>query len=151
MSGNFMNELKKKAYNELDLRDFALIKDVTLQEALDEETLAEGIEPMVIMFKVAITRHAYDRMYNCDNRYCDWEMVEDLIREKGNQLLDVRNGEEFVMLNDKETLAVVCSINIQEGMCIIAVHTVIRKVYSNRYNIEAEAKVFIDKEKNTVL
>jgi hypothetical protein len=138
-------------YVQYDLnRDFVEIKHLVIKEQLSLEDIEDGIEPEEIDLKVAITDHAYKRMNDTVGRDCEWERVEELILEKGNVIFDIKNGEEFILVNDKQTLALVCQMHMQQGVPVLILVTVIRKIYIDKYNQEREKRVYIDKEKNKV-
>lgn len=112
-------------------RDFKEVKEVIIRDEFDEE----------VVVKVCVTNHAYDRMYNTYGRQCEWEDVEDLILEKGCKLFDVKNREEFALVNAKRTLALICRLYLyKEGEVVLVLKTVIRKVTMNN-GVEVERKV----------
>lgn len=134
----------------LELKDFREIKDVYLEEKLTQEEISEGLEAYGDLFKVGITNHAYQRMNEEIDRYCDWEDIESLLLEKSTQIINASQNEEFVLLRNDFKLAVVCIINNIEGFSTIAVKTVIRKVFFDDNGNEKEKRVFVDKNKNKV-
>ncbi|WCK57187.1 hypothetical protein PP175_28785 (plasmid) [Aneurinibacillus sp. Ricciae_BoGa-3] len=125
--------------------DFKEVKEVMIEETLSQEEINEGLEPETLFLKVALTGHAYDRMNNTAGRDCEWMHVEDLIVEKGNQLFNVKYGEEFVMINDTQTIAVVARMHRQYGDCVLILETVIRNVIMDRNLRERENKVSVNK------
>lgn len=135
----------KKPFKGYDLNeDFEEVYDLFVEEKLTEEEIAEGLEPMDIHFKIALTYHACKRMYDDYERFCDYELVEALIMEKADQIMSIAGGEEFILLNNKQTLGVVCEMHFQEGMNVIIIRTVIRKVFGTM-------KIRFDNEKKKIL
>lgn len=114
-------------------RDFKEVKEVTIREEYEGE-----VEEVVV--KVCITKHAYDRMYNTFGRQCEWEDVEDLILEKGSAIFDVKNREEFALVNASRTLALICRLYLYKGEVVLVLKTVIRKVTLDN-GIEVEKKI----------
>lgn len=132
------------------LRDFREIKDVYLEEKLTQEDINEGLEPYGDLFKVAITNHAYQRMNEEIDRFCDWEDVESLLLEKSTEIINASQKEEFILLRDDLKLAVVCIVKNIEGFSTIVLKTVIRKVFFDNNGDEKEKIVFVNKNKNKV-
>lgn len=132
------------------LRDFREIKDVYLEEKLTQEDINEGLEAYGELFKIAITNHAYQRMNEEIDRFCDWEDVEALLLDKATQIINAPQKEEFILLRDDLKLAVVCIIKNIEGFSTIVLKTVIRKVFFDNNGNEKEKIVFVDKNKNKV-
>lgn len=127
-------------------RDFKEVKHLSLV-ALDEDG-----EEFEFDVKVAYSSHAWYRMYDEQNRYCESEDVENLIRKKANEILEIKNKEQFVIVDDMANpkLAVVCQMHNQDGFTVIIVITVIHKVLFVGSQI-IEKRVFIDKSKNKVI
>ena len=125
---------------EILFEDFISVKDIILEEKLSKEELEEGLEPFESFFKVCLTKHSYKRMYEEQNRYAPYEMVEDLIISKSNEIINTPLNEEFILLSSDKKLAVPCIINKVQGEYAIIIKTVIRKVYY-KDGIEYEKKV----------
>jgi hypothetical protein len=131
---------------EYDLnRDFVEVKDVMIEETLSPEDVEDGLEAEQLNVKVALTKHAYDRMNDSEGRDCEWNLVENLIYDKSDTLFNVKNGEEFILVNHKQTLALVCQMHQQNGVAVLILITVIRKVYMDKNFQEREKRVYIDK------
>jgi len=137
--------------NIYDLReDFKQVEDVLLRESLSEEDVLDGLEPMDLDLKVALTHHAYDRMYNTYGRDTTWAEVESLIEEKSDKLFDVRSGDEFILLSEDEKLALVCEMHQQEGMTILVLITVIQKIYKSQQGEYLNKKVYVNRQSSMV-
>ncbi|PLS19024.1 hypothetical protein CVD28_01065 [Bacillus sp. M6-12] len=136
---------------EYDLnRDFVEVKDVLIEETLSAEDIEDGLEPEELVLKVALTKHSNDRMNDSEGRDCEWSLVQNLLWDKSDILFKVKNGEEFVMVNDKHTLALVCKMHQQNGVAVLILITVIRKVYMDNNYQEHEKRVYIDRKSNKV-
>lgn len=136
---------------EYDLNyDFREVRNVRITETLSQEDIEDGLEAEQIDLQVALTSHALDRMNDTEGRDCEWELVEDLIVRKGNVLFSVKNGEEFLLVNEKQTLALVCQMHQQNGIAVLVLITVIRKVYMDRNLQEREKRVYVDKSAQVV-
>lgn len=136
---------------EYDLnRDFVEVKDVLIKETLSPEDLEEGLEAEELELKVALTKHSYDRMNDSEGRDCEWSLVQDLLWDKSDILFEVKNGEEFIIVNDNQTLALVCQMHQQNGVAVLILITVIRKVYLDNNYQECEKRVYIDRNSNKV-
>ena len=136
---------------EYDLNyDFREVKNVVITETLTQEDIEDGLEAEQLDLQVAVTSHAHARMNNTEGRDCEWELVEDLIVEKGNVLFNVKNGEEFILVNRKQTLALVCQMHQQNGVAVLVLITVIRKVYMDSNLEEREKRVYVDKNAQVV-
>lgn len=136
---------------EYDLnRDFVEIKNVMIEETLSPEDIEDGLEAEQLDLKVALTSHAYERMNDTEGRDCEWGLAEELILDKSDVLFNVKNGEEFVLINDKQTLALICQIHQQNGVAVLILITVIRKVYLDKKHRERERKVYINRDSNIV-
>ena len=133
----------KKGDN-LELRDFFEVRDLLLEEKLTIEEINEGLEPMQEFIKVCISRHAYERMYDQFDRFCEYSEVEDLIISKATEILNTSLNEDFVLLREDFKLAVVCFITNIEGNLSLVIKTVIRKVYVEN-GVEKEKRVWIRK------
>ena len=108
----------------------------------------EGLEAYGELFKIAITNHAYQRMNEEIDRFCDWVDVESLLLEKSTEIINAPQKEEFILLRNDLKLAVVCIIKNIEGFSTIVLKTVIRKVFFDNNGNEKEKIVFVDKNKN---
>lgn len=114
---------------EILFEDFISVKDIILTEKLSEEEIEEGLEPLESFFKVCLTKHSYERMYGEQNRFAPYELVEDLIISKSNEIINTSLNEEFILLSNDRKLAIPCIINKVQGEYAIIIKTVIRKVY----------------------
>lgn len=131
------------------LKDFREVKNVYLKEVLTEEEIMEGFEPIEEIFKVCITGHAYKRMFTEFNRYCEYSLVEDLLIDKSNELLNCSMNEEFVIMNEDSTLAVVSKLQRIDGELSIVIITVIRKIYIED-GVEKTKKVWMRGDTNII-
>lgn len=132
------------------LRDFKEVKDLYLEEKLTQDEINEGLEPYGDLFKIAITKHAYQRMNEEIDRFCDWDDVEGLILSKSTELINAPQNEDLVLLREDFKLAVCCIIKNIEGFPTIVIKTVIRKVFFDNNGNEMEKNVFINKNKSKV-
>lgn len=139
-----------KAFNEISLSDFAQVEDLVVPEVLCEEELAKGTLPEDDFYKIAFSKHACQRMEE-EGRDCELELVMQLFRDKYEPLVDINNGEEFILMRDDKKLAVVCEMHMQAGLPkIITVITVIRKVIVDENYNEIEKRVFINGDKTVI-
>jgi len=130
------------------LKDFKEVKDLYLEEVLTEEEMEEGLEPMEEFFKVCVTKHAYERMNAEFSRNCEYQLVEDLLLSKANEIMSLSMNEDFVILSDDKKLAVVGLMERIEGETAIILKTVIRKVYMDSNGNEIEKRVWVKKDSN---
>lgn len=136
--------------NVYSLRDFREVKDLYLEEKLSAEEIAEGFEPMQEVFKVCITKHAWERMNTQLERNCEYEWVENLMSSKANELLNMSMNEDFILLSNDCKLAVAGVLSRVEGEIAIILKTVIRKVFIDKNGNEVEKRVWV-KEGSNVL
>lgn len=129
-------------------RDFREIKNLFIEEELDDEDLAEGIEPIIHDVKVCLTNHALDRMYNTENRGIEWEEVESLLLIAGNSLLELKNKQTVTITTVDRTIAVFCSTHFQNGDLLLIVHTVVRVEMKKRGGYK---KLFINNNDNAII
>ena len=113
--------MKKDTYYELN-EDFSEVKTIFIEEVLTEEDLKEGLEPMILDTKVALTSHAVDRM---NERDISWDEIEYSLIKVGDSLLELKNGERFNVLVD-ETFSIAGNAHFQDGDLVLIVKTVIR-------------------------
>jgi hypothetical protein len=136
---------------EYDLnKDFVEVKDIMIEETLSAEDIEEGLEPEQLDMKVAITGHAYNRMNDSEGRDCEWNLVQDLLWDKSDILFKVKNGEEFIIVNDKQTLALVCNMHMQNGIAVLILVSVIRNIYVDTNMKERERRVRLKKDHKKV-
>lgn len=131
------------------LKDFKEIKEVYLEEKLSEDEIGEGLEPISEIFKVAITNHAWKRINEDFERFCDWDDIEDLILSKSTELINAPHNEDLLLLRNDCKLAIPCIINKIEGFYTIILKSVIRNVYFDN-GIEKEKKLRVRRENNIV-
>lgn len=105
--------------------DFREVKTLFVEEELSKEDLDEGLEPILYDIKVALTSHAIDRMYGTEDRDIEWEEIESLLLITGEELLNLRNGEEFTVLSKDSTISIIGNAHFQDGNLVLIVHTVI--------------------------
>lgn len=125
--------------------DFAMVKDMEIEEKLTEEEIQEGIEPFTMNVKVCITSHVLHRKEHTYGRQFEWYMVEDLLKEKGHKLFNMKNGDEFAIVNDDRTLALICKLYCYDGELVLVLKTVIRNVIVDEHYQEHEKKVWISR------
>lgn len=119
------------SYEKYDLRwDFKEVREVCFTETLSGEETLEGLVPETYFFIIGITDHSIKRMF--DDRDVEWEEVEDLVLEKGNKILMVRNQEKFIVMRSDEKLALVFEMFQQDGYPILILKTVIKKVFVSK-------------------
>ncbi|WPS85585.1 hypothetical protein SMD22_00565 (plasmid) [Brevibacillus halotolerans] len=123
--------------------DFKEVHNLIIKEKLTGEEIEEGLEPEEMYMKVCVTKHAFKRMNHDYGRQCDWSDVEDLILNKGHKLFNMKNNDEFAMVNDNKTLALICSVYLYKGEILLILETVIRKVIVVN-DIEVEKKVWLN-------
>lgn len=127
---------------EVELSDFREVKYVEVKEILTKEDIEEGMEPENMFLTVGLTGHAYGRMYKTENRWVNWSDVEDLIIYKSNAFFEAPMGEEFILLNNEKTLAIVGELTRNKnGEIIYSIITIIRKVFLDQNGNELERKV----------
>lgn len=120
-------------------RDFKEVRELYISEKLSDEELAEGLQPEEVLVKVCLTDHAYHRMVNTYGREYAWEDVLDLIHEKGHLLFTKKNGSEFAIKNNRNTLVLYCKMYYYRGEIVLVLKTVVRKViYVDGFEIEQE-------------
>ncbi|ADO59692.1 hypothetical protein [Paenibacillus polymyxa] len=123
--------------------DFREVRELMIKEKLSEEELMEGLEAEEVFVKVCITDHVYNRMNNSFGRQCNWEMIEDLILEKGHLLFELKFDEEFAMKNSDGTLALICKLYPHNGELVLILETVIRTVIIiNGKEVDKQVKVY---------
>jgi hypothetical protein len=105
--------------------DFKEIKTIFIEEKLEEEELKEGLVEETYEVKVALTSHAVNRMYHTEKREVEWEEMEELLLITGEELLGLRNGEEFTILSSDSTISVIGNAHFQDAKLILVIHTVI--------------------------
>lgn len=71
---------------------------------------------------IEISKHAEERM---DERELNKYEVFSLIMKMGENILDLKDGEEFAVIDKELQNAVICSINSRDNELIIDVITVI--------------------------
>lgn len=132
------------------LKDFKEVKDLYLEEKLSAEEIADGFEPMQEMFKVCLTKHAWQRMNTQLERNCEYEWVENLMSSKANEILNMSLNEDFVLLSNDCKLAVVGLLSRIDGEIAIILKTVIRKVFIDKNGNEVEKRVFVKEGANVL-
>lgn len=132
----------------MELKDFKEVKELFLEERLSPEEIAEGLEPISEIFKVCITKHAWERM-ECElDRNCDYSLVESLIVFKANEIINLPMNEDFVLLSSDSKLAVVGNLSKIDGHLAITIITVIRKIFIDKNGNEVEKKVWVREGSN---
>ncbi|MDF2880002.1 MAG: hypothetical protein K0R54_559 [Clostridiaceae bacterium] len=132
--------------SDIELVDFKEVHELFLVESLTNEDIEDGLEPMEIELKVGYTKHAIERMFNSYGRQCEFEDVENLIIKKTDSIMTIKNNEEFALVNENQTLVLVCEMIQKDGMTILSIITVIRKVFVDKNFNEHEKKVWLNKE-----
>lgn len=132
---------KNNKVNNCDVlfEDFKEVKYLVLEEKLTVDEVEEGLEPESQTFAICITNHAYRRMYGEQERYCDYEWVENLLMDKSTAILNSPSNEDILVLADDKKMALVISISIIQGERAISLISVIRNViYKNGVEVELE-------------
>lgn len=138
------------AKNLYELKDFKEVKSVYLTETLSKEDLEEGLEPISEFCHVCITKHAWERMNSYENRFCEYEWVENLILSKSTEILNLPMNEDFILLSKDSKLAVVGVLNLINGELSIIIKTVIRKIFIDKDGNEIEKKVRFKEGSNLI-
>lgn len=113
--------------NTYDLNyDFKEVKTIFIEETLEEEDLLEGLVPEIYEVKIALTTHAVERMYDTENRDVEWDEVETVLLKAGEELLSLKNGQEFNIFTSDKTFAILGNAHYQDGNLVLIVHTIIR-------------------------
>lgn len=125
--------------------DFHTARTISLVEKLGPEEIAEDLEPMEYDVVLGYSKHAIDKMMNTYGRQCEFEVVEELVKGKANEILEIKTDETFALLNKNGTLALICRLFKQNGELILSITTVIRNVIVDASYNEIEKKVWISR------
>lgn len=81
--------------------------------------------------RIEFSKHAEER---ADERNLEEYEVYSLILKMGENLLDLKDGEEFAIIDQESENAIICSINSRDFQLVIDIITVIsnEKVYITR-------------------
>lgn len=130
--------------------DYAKVIELEAVEKLSVEDMEDGLEPMAMTLKLCLPEHVFKRM-NKFGRQFDMEDVIDLVDAKSHKLFDLSHGSEFAIVNEMNTLGLVCHLynvkdqNSKEQVLALVLSTVIRKVIVDKNHREYERKVYFDK------
>lgn len=118
--------------NLIELSDFREVKNLFYTERLTKEEIKEGLEPMDFHLKIAITHHAYERMYNTENRYCEYEEVEELLIENCEKIINAERNISYIAMNKDSTFGLIIIIDQISGYDTIIIKTVLKNIEKDK-------------------
>lgn len=124
-------EMIRKTYSNMEKQDFDYFKTLlAIEEHLTEEDVLEGISPEILDFDVAISGHAEGQRVKRNDKRDDGVQVRrtdvfNMVQEYGHRLYDIKNGDEFSVIDSNLGVGVVCVIHQKYPNTLVVVKTIL--------------------------